>query len=104
MDNDLEGAKNMKLVLCVFEHFSDIKINSHKTELFCHGATKDFEEEHSQIFGCSTGNFPSIYLVILMHHKKLSNADWREVKEHFQKKVKCLERQDALYRRTASAY
>jgi hypothetical protein len=70
MDNDLEGAKNMKLVLCVFEHFSDIKINSHKTELFCHGATKDFEEEHSQIFGCSTGNFPSIYLVILMHHKK----------------------------------
>jgi hypothetical protein len=34
MDNDLEQAKNVKLLLCVFEQLSGLKINIHKSELF----------------------------------------------------------------------
>src|SRR6266540_3980993 len=34
MENDIEQAKNMKLLLCAFEQLSDLKINFHKSELF----------------------------------------------------------------------
>jgi hypothetical protein len=33
MDKNLEQAKNMKLLLCVFEKLSDLKINFHKSEI-----------------------------------------------------------------------
>jgi hypothetical protein len=41
MENDIEEAKNMKLVLNAFEQLSGLKINFHKTELFCYGAAQD---------------------------------------------------------------
>jgi hypothetical protein len=37
MDHNLEQAKNMKLLLCVFEKLSGLKIIFHKSELFCMG-------------------------------------------------------------------
>jgi hypothetical protein len=40
MDNDPEKAKNMKLLLCAFEQLSGLKINFHKSELFCYATTK----------------------------------------------------------------
>jgi hypothetical protein len=35
MDHDLDKAQNMKLLLCAFEQASGLKINFHKSELFC---------------------------------------------------------------------
>ena len=55
MDNDLERAKNMKLLLCAFEQLLGLKINFHKSELFCFGAAKANQNEYSQIFGCNVG-------------------------------------------------
>ena len=55
MDNDLERAKNMKLLLCAFEQLSGLKINFHKSELFCYGAAKANQSEYTQIFGCNVG-------------------------------------------------
>jgi retron-type reverse transcriptase len=46
MDNDLEKAKNMKLLLCAFEQLSGLKINFHKSELFCYGTTKSNQNEY----------------------------------------------------------
>ena len=37
MEHDLVKARNMKLVLCIFEQLSGLKINFHKSELFCFG-------------------------------------------------------------------
>jgi hypothetical protein len=37
MENNLEEAKNLKLVLCAFEKLSGLKINFHKSEVFCFG-------------------------------------------------------------------
>jgi hypothetical protein len=34
LDRDLEQAKNMKLLLTIFEQLSDLKINFHKNEIF----------------------------------------------------------------------
>jgi hypothetical protein len=89
MDNDLERAKNMKLLLCAFERLSGLKINFHKSELFCYGAAKGNQFEYAQIFGCGLGSFPFRYLGILMHHRKLLNKDLKHVEERFQKKLNC---------------
>jgi retron-type reverse transcriptase len=79
MDNDLEKAKNMKLLLCAFEQLSGLMINFHKSELFCYGTTKINQNEYVQIFGCDLGSFPFRYLVIHMPHRKLMNKDWKHV-------------------------
>jgi hypothetical protein len=42
MGHDIEEAKNLKLLLCVFEQLSDLKINFHKSELFCYGEAKEY--------------------------------------------------------------
>jgi hypothetical protein len=55
MDNDLERAKNMKLLLCAFEQLSGLKINFHKSEWFCYGAANANQMEYIQIFGCNVG-------------------------------------------------
>jgi hypothetical protein len=34
MENNLEKALNMKLILCIFEELSGLKINFHKSEIF----------------------------------------------------------------------
>ena len=58
MENDIEEAKNMKLMLCAFEQLSGLKINFHKSELFCYGVAKELEAKYSQIFGCDMGPSP----------------------------------------------
>jgi hypothetical protein len=37
LEDDLEKAKNLKLVLSAFEKLSGLKINFHKSELFSFG-------------------------------------------------------------------
>ena len=58
MENDLEEAKNMKLLLCAFEQLSGLKINFHKSEMFCYGEARELGREYSQIFGCDMGTLP----------------------------------------------
>ena len=50
MGNDLEMAQNMKLLLCAFEQLLGLKINFHKSELFCYRAAKANQNEYAQIF------------------------------------------------------
>jgi hypothetical protein len=78
----------MKLLLCVFEQLSGLKINFYKSEIFCFGQAKDCEIQYSQLFGCKIGAFPFKYLGIPMHYRKLSNRDWKQVEERFEKKTK----------------
>jgi hypothetical protein len=75
MESDLEQAKNMKLLLCAFEKLSSLKINFHKSELFCYGEAKGMEDQYTELFGCGLGKYPFKYLGIPMHHNRISNAD-----------------------------
>jgi hypothetical protein len=87
LEDDLEKAKNMKMVLCAFEKLSGLKINFHKSELFTFGETRDKAREYVDLFGCKEGALPFRYLGIPMSHRKLSNKDWREVEERVQRKL-----------------
>jgi hypothetical protein len=75
LDHDLEQAKNLKLLLCAFEQLSGLKINFHKSEVFCYGAAREMESSYTSLFGCNSGNYPFIYLGIPMHHRQLLNSE-----------------------------
>jgi hypothetical protein len=64
LDHDLDQAKNMKLLLTVFEQLSGLKINFHKSEIFCYGGAKEFQDEYMELFGCNAGEYTFRYLGI----------------------------------------
>ena len=70
-------ACNMKLILCLFKQLSVLKINFHKSEVFCFGKAKDEGHTYRQLFGCELGVLPFSYLGIPIHHGKLSNKEWK---------------------------
>jgi hypothetical protein len=51
LNHDLEKAKNLKLLLCAFEQLSGLKINFHKSEVFCYGAAREMEASYTSLFG-----------------------------------------------------
>jgi hypothetical protein len=65
LEDNLDEAKNLKLVLSAFEKLSGLKINFHKSELFCFGETKERVGEYVDLFGCKEGRMPFRYLDIL---------------------------------------
>jgi hypothetical protein len=67
MDHDLEKAHNLKLILVAFEQLSGLKINFHKSELFCFGDAQDDTALYTELFGCGQGQFPIRYLGIPIH-------------------------------------
>ena len=87
MDHNLEQAHNTKTILCVFEQLSGLKINFHKSEIFCFGEAKNYESQYIQLFGCNTWSFPIRYLGIPIHYRKLSNCDWMKIQERFEKRL-----------------
>jgi hypothetical protein len=64
MENNLEKALNMKLILYLFEQLSGLKIIFHKSEIYCFGRAKEIEGDYRELFGCETGSFPFKYLGI----------------------------------------
>jgi len=81
MDHNLEQAQNMKNILCAFEQISGLKINFHKSEIFCFGEAKNYKNHYMELFGCNLSNFPIRYLGIPIHYRKLSNNDWVRIQE-----------------------
>ena len=87
MSHDLDKVVNMKLILSTFEQFLRLKINFHKSEIFCFGKAKEREEFYSQLFGYGLGNYPFQYLGLPMHTRKLSNKDWQIIKNRIEKRL-----------------
>src|SRR5215217_1841263 len=56
MDHDLEKARNLKLILAAFEQLSGLKINFHKSELFCFGDAQNDTALYTELFGCGQGH------------------------------------------------
>jgi hypothetical protein len=89
MEHDLEKAINMKLILRFFEELSGLKVNFHKSEIFCFCKAKEEEEQYKQLFGCETGSLPFRYLGIPIHYRKLKNSEWNPVESRFETKLGC---------------
>jgi retron-type reverse transcriptase len=46
MEHDIDKANNIKLLLSAFEQLLGLKINFHKSEIFCFGQAKDYELQY----------------------------------------------------------
>jgi hypothetical protein len=77
----------MKLILSFFEQLSGLKVNFHKSELFCFGKAKDYQEDYKDIFGCTIGALPFKYLGIPIHFRKLTIKEWKIIEDRFEKKL-----------------
>ena len=87
LEDDLVKANNLKQVFWAFENLSGLKINFHKSELFCFGKTKEKANDYVSLFGCKEGTMPFKYLGIPMSHRKISRNNWGDIEERFQKKL-----------------
>jgi len=87
MDDNIEEAKNMKLILTIFEQLSGLKINYHKSELYCFGDAKQVQDSYVGIFGCQVAETPFTYLGIPLHHKRISNKDWKVIEDGFERRL-----------------
>jgi hypothetical protein len=87
MEHDLVKAVNMKLTLALFEQLSSLKINFHKSEIFCFGKAKYDENSYRTIFGCEVGSLPFKYLGIPIHYRTLLNKEWKPIEDQFEKKT-----------------
>jgi hypothetical protein len=86
MSHDVKKAVNMKLLLTTFEKLSGLKINFHKSEIFCFGKAKEHEGFYSQLFGCVIGKYPLRYLGLPVNTRKLNNKDRKVIEDRIEKK------------------
>ncbi len=70
--DDVEQAKNLKFILCLFEQLSGLKINFNKSEVFCIGEAVERQNVYSEIFTCKIGTLPMRYLGVPIHKKKIA--------------------------------
>ena len=76
MEHDLVKARNMKLLLCLFEQLSGLKINFHKSEVICVGLEENRIKLFEDILTCKRGALPFKYLGIPVDDRRLKNSDW----------------------------
>jgi hypothetical protein len=82
----MEGARNLKFILCLFEQMSGLKINFHKSEIFCLGEAGDKEMWYTDIFTCPHNCLPMKYLGVPIDDKKLCKSLWLPTVEKVEKK------------------
>jgi hypothetical protein len=56
LENDVEGAQNMKFLLCIFEKMSGLKINFNKSETLMISQDGEKAVMYADIMNCVTGN------------------------------------------------
>jgi hypothetical protein len=75
IQNCPEQARNLKFILGLFEQMSGLKINFHKSEVYCMGAAKERQEVFESIFTCQSKELPMKYLGIPIDEKRIKNSD-----------------------------
>ena len=70
-----------------FEQLAGLKINFHKSRLFCFGKAKEEQDTYRHLFGCELGSLPFSYLGISIHHRKLSNKEWKCIEDRIEKSL-----------------
>jgi hypothetical protein len=86
-EDDLENARNIKFILCLFEQISGLKINFHKSEIFCLGVAKGRSQQYSELFTCPCAELPMKYLGMPIDEKKLAVSQWDPVEEKCGKNI-----------------
>jgi hypothetical protein len=66
---------------------SGLKINFHKSEVYCFGNAINNKDAYAEIFTCPIKSLPICYLGVPIDHKTLSISQWAKSEEKFEKKL-----------------
>lgn len=87
LKHDLEGARNMKMLLYLFEMLSGLKINFNKSEILMINDEGEWGEQYAELFNCQLGTFPVKYLGVPVSPSRLHLVDWLPLTEKYQKRL-----------------
>ena len=76
IEDDVDEAVNLKLLLYMFEMMSGLKVNFQKSEIITVGGDEDVVNKYAEIFYFEVGSFPLKYLGMPVSYTTLRNSDW----------------------------
>lgn len=79
--HDLEGARNLKMLLYMFEIMAGLKINFNKSEILTINDDEGWDIIYAGIFNCQIGSFPIKYLGVPVSPSRLHVIDWFPLKK-----------------------
>jgi hypothetical protein len=77
LKHDLNKARNLKLLLYLYEMMAGLKINFSKSEVVVINDHDNIALAYAEIFTCQIGYFPIKYLVVPVSPSRLHVIDWR---------------------------
>lgn len=83
----IEGARNLKLLLYVYELMAGLKINFHKSEVLTVNDEDNWAATYAEIFNCQIGTFPIKYLGVPVSPSRLHVIDWLPLLERMLKNL-----------------
>jgi hypothetical protein len=87
LENDLEKARNVKLLLYIFEQMPVLRLTLKKSELFLVGGDNGVANEYAEVFNCLVGLFPIKYLGVPVSRSRLKVVDWLKLEEKHAKNL-----------------
>lgn len=97
LKHSIEGAKNLKLLLYLYEMMARLKINFYKSEVMTINDEERWDVTYAGIFNCKVGIFPIKYLGVRVSPSRLHIADWWPLIENSSKKTGHLEGGDYVH-------
>lgn len=76
LKHDVEGARNMKLFLYIYEIMAGLKINFNKSEVIMINDPDNWGSFYAHLFNCQIGTFPLKHLGVPVSPSRLHLCDW----------------------------
>jgi hypothetical protein len=81
INDDFEKSRNLKMILCIYELMSGLKINFLKSEIFVLNGDNEIARNFADLFNCQVRIVPMKYLGVPLSPSKLHIADWTPLEE-----------------------
>jgi len=87
IQDDMEIAQNLKLLLYLYENMSGLKINFNKSEIIMISQDNEKSLNYAEMFNCSIGSWPIKYLGVPVSGNRIQVSNWIPLVEKIEKRL-----------------
>jgi hypothetical protein len=87
LKHNIDDARNMKLLLYMYELMTGLKINFLKSEILTINDEENWANTYADLFNCQIGTFPIKYLGVPVSPSRLHVTDWLPLVDKNAKKL-----------------
>ena len=87
LKENFENARNMKILLDIYEIMTGLKIDFSKNEVILVNGDHNMNLQYVELFNCQIGTFPLKYLGVPVSPSRLHVKDWALLEEKNDKKL-----------------